>query len=118
MPDLLRSLSVVILPSLTSASWKEQFGRVLIEAMSCGVPVIGSDSGEIPNVIGDAGLIVPEGDAGALAGAIRAIYTDEALRADLSRRGRERVLQCFTHAHVAALTKDAYAEALAQWKGP
>jgi glycosyltransferase involved in cell wall biosynthesis len=115
MPDLLRSLSVVILPSLTSNNWKEQFGRVLIEAMSSGVPVIGSNSGEIPNVIGEAGLIVPEGDAEALAGAIHAIQTDAALRADLSKRGRERVLTRFTHAHVAKLTKQAYTETLSKW---
>ena len=42
--------------------WKEQFGHVIIEAMACKVPVIGSDSGEIPHVIGDAGLIFPEGN--------------------------------------------------------
>jgi glycosyltransferase involved in cell wall biosynthesis len=116
MPDLLRSLSVVVLPSLTTGNWKEQFGRVLIEAMACGVPVIGSDSGEIPNVIGDAGLIVPEGDAAALADAIRTVQTDVALRASLSRRGRERVLQNFTHAHVAEQTRQAYAETLLKWK--
>jgi glycosyltransferase involved in cell wall biosynthesis len=115
MPELLASLSVIILPSLTSGTWKEQFGRILIEAMSCGIPVIGSDSGEIPNVIGDAGLIVPEGDVRALAGAIRAIQTDAALRADLSQRGRERVLKKFTHAHVAELTAAAYSETLSSW---
>jgi glycosyltransferase involved in cell wall biosynthesis len=83
--------------------------------MSSGVPVIGSNSGEIPNVIGEAGLIVPEGDAEALAGAIHAIQTDAALRADLSKRGRERVLTRFTHAHVAKLTKQAYTETLSKW---
>lgn len=113
MPDLLRSLSVVILPSLTTAGWKEQFGRVLIEAMACGVPVIGSDSGEIPNVIGDAGLIVPEGDAGALASAIETLQGDARLRSDLSQRGRERVLQNFTHARVAEQTRRAYVETVA-----
>ena len=51
-----------MLPSLTRPNWKEQFGRVLIEAMASGVPVIGSDSGAIPDVIGQAGLIFPEGD--------------------------------------------------------
>jgi glycosyltransferase involved in cell wall biosynthesis len=112
VPDLLRALDVVILPSLTTRNWKEQFGRVLIEAMACGVPVIGSDSGEIPNVIGDAGLIVPEGNATALADAIQTIRTDALLRADLAKRGRERVLQKFTHAHVAELTKAAYLETL------
>ena len=43
------------MPSRTLPNWKEQFGRVIIEAMACGVPVVGSDSGAIPDVIGDAG---------------------------------------------------------------
>lgn len=116
MPDLLRSLNVVILPSLTTQRWKEQFGRILIEAMACGVPVIGSDSGEIPNVIGDAGLIVPEGDTAALAGAIYAIQTDARLRSDLSKRGRERVLRKFTHGQVAVQTRQAYLETLESWE--
>ena len=73
--DYINLMSTLVLPSettsdfktLTSVGWKEQFGHVLIEAMACKVPVIGSDSGEIPNVIGDAGLVFPEGDAEALA---------------------------------------------------
>jgi glycosyltransferase involved in cell wall biosynthesis len=116
MPDVLRGLNVVILPSLTTDRWKEQFGRVLIEAMACGVPVIGSDSGEIPNVVGDAGLIVPEGNSAALADAIQTIRTDALLRADLIERGRERVLQKFTHTHVAEQTKEAYLEAISTWR--
>jgi len=48
----MNSLDVLVLPSRSRSFWKEQFGRVLIEAMACGVPVIGSSSGEIPNVIG------------------------------------------------------------------
>lgn len=116
VPDVLRGLDVVILPSLTTDGWKEQFGRILIEAMASGVPVIGSDSGEIPNVIGDAGLIVPEGDAASLGGAIHSIQADAELRANLVKRGRERVLQKFTHAHVAEQTKDAYSEAMLAWK--
>jgi glycosyltransferase involved in cell wall biosynthesis len=113
IPNLMHGLDTVILPSLTTPRWKEQFGRVLIEAMACGVPVVGSDSGEIPAVIGDAGLIVPEGDARALAAALQCLYDDCALRKDLSRRGRLRVFQHFTHARVARLTYDAYLEAAA-----
>ena len=56
-----------MLPSRAMPNWQEQFGRVLIEAMACAVPVVGSDSGEIPNVIGDAGLVFPEDDVEALA---------------------------------------------------
>ena len=66
VPDRLRTFSVLVQPSLTPAHWKEQFGRAVMEAMACGVAVVGSASAEIPNVIGDAGLLVPEGDAAAL----------------------------------------------------
>ncbi len=57
MPVFFRNLDVLIVPSLTRPNWKEQFGRVLIEAMACGTVPIGSDSGAIPGVIGDAGIM-------------------------------------------------------------
>ncbi|MBI3241682.1 MAG: glycosyltransferase family 4 protein [Chloroflexi bacterium] len=89
--DYLRQMDVLVLPSLTTPKWKEQFGRVLIEAMACGLPVIGSNSGAIPETIGDTGLIVPEGDVAALRAAIVRLKDDAKLRAELSRRGLERV---------------------------
>ena len=63
-------LDVLVLPSRTTPTWKEQFGRVIVEALWCGVPVVGSDSGEIPWLIGltGGGLMFPEGDHAALAG--------------------------------------------------
>jgi glycosyltransferase involved in cell wall biosynthesis len=101
MPAQYHDIDALVLPSLTRANWKEQFGRVLVEAMASGVPVVGSDSGAIPDVIGDAGLIVPEGDAPALANALRRLCDDAALSSDLRRRGRERAGSQFTHAIVA-----------------
>jgi glycosyltransferase involved in cell wall biosynthesis len=114
MPDLLRSLHAALLPSLTMPAWKEQFGRILVEAMACEVSVIGSDSGEIPSVIGDAGLIVPEDDVDALAAAMDRVRTDGALRAELSRRGRERVLSQFTNKRIARRSLDFYELLLAR----
>jgi glycosyltransferase involved in cell wall biosynthesis len=108
VPDLVSTFDVVVLPSLTTPRWKEQFGRVLIEAMASGVPVVGSDSGEIPHVIGDAGIVVPEGDAGALARAIERIYADADLRSDLSTRGRERAKNCYSNERIASDTAAAY----------
>lgn len=110
MPAYLRQMDVLVLTSRTLPNWKEQFGRVLIEAMACGVPVIGSDSGEIPNVIGSAGLIVPEGNVDALRDALLELMRDDDLRRDLGRRGRERVLERYTQAQVAAQTADVYRE--------
>ncbi len=84
---VMRHLDVLVLPSRTTKKWKEQYGRVLIESMALGVPVIGSDSGAIPEVVGDCGLIFHEGDAESLAGAIKMLMSDETLRNELSRKG-------------------------------
>ena len=108
MPRFYNQLRTLVLPSRTMSNWKEQFGRVLIEAMACGIPVVGSDSGEIPNVIADAGLIFPEGDAAALRVALQRLHDDPALCAELGRRGRERVLAHYTQAGVARATIDIY----------
>ncbi len=97
----MRELDVLVLPSRTQPNWKEQFGRVLIEAMSCGVPVIGSTCGEIPQVIGEAGLVFPEGDVAALRAALSRLIDQPELRAELARRGRARVLAEFTQAAIA-----------------
>ena len=110
MHDYYNQLHTLILPSLTRPNWKEQFGRVLIEAMACGVPVVGSDSGEIPNVIGDAGLVFAEGDGRALRDRLSQLMADPALRGEMARRGRERVLAHYTQAQVAAKTYQVYRE--------
>src|SRR5262249_1025710 len=59
VPEYLAAMDVLVLPSRTTDTWAEQFGHVLIEAMAAGVPVVGSSSGAIPEVVGDAGVIVP-----------------------------------------------------------
>jgi len=110
MPDYYRGLDLLVLPSRTYPNWKEQFGRVLIEAMATGVPVVGSDSGEIPNVIGEAGLIFPQDDALALREAIEKIRGDKELRQRLAQAGRERVLERYTQAQIALETYQVYQE--------
>ena len=101
VPEYLAALDVLVLPSRTTATWAEQFGHVLIEAMAAGVPVVGSSSGAIPDVVGDAGIIVPEGDAAALRRALETLLADPALRARLSERGQDRVQAHYAHAVVA-----------------
>lgn len=112
MPSFFASIDVLVLPSRTTATWKEQFGRVLVEAMACQTPVIGSDSGEIPHVVGDAGLIFAEGDEQALAGHLLRLAGDAGLRAELARRGRSRVLANFTQERIAAATYQVYRQML------
>lgn len=108
MPNYFAGLDCLVLPSRTRPNWKEQFGRVLIEAMACGVPVVGSDCGEIPNVVGEAGLIFPEEDVGALAAHLRALMTQPELREALARKGRERVLAYYTQRKIAEDTIAVY----------
>ena len=101
VPRHLRRMSVLVLPSLTTRTWKEQFGHVLIEAMACCVPVIGSDSGAIPEVIGNAGLVVKEGDVEALTSALDKLMSNPVLRQELGARGHSRVLAEYTNSTLA-----------------
>lgn len=112
LPAQYQAIDVLVLPSLTRDNWKEQFGRVLVEAMASGVAVIGSDSGAIPGVIGDAGLIVPEGDVLALTAAIRDLRDRLALRSELAERGRARFLSTFTNDSIARETVAVYRKLL------
>lgn len=112
MPAQYAALDAYVLPSLTRPNWKEQFGRVLTEAMASGVPVIGSDSGAIPDVIGEAGLIFPEGDVNTLMAHLRRLQTDPALRENLARLGRDRTLAHFTHQRIAQATITVYGDML------
>ena len=112
MPAYLQELDVLVLPSRTLPNWKEQFGRVLIEAMACEVAVVGSDSGEIPHVLGDAGRTFPEGDADALGQLLVQLWQNPAARIELGKRGRQRVLERFTQAQIAEQTVQVYQEML------
>jgi glycosyltransferase involved in cell wall biosynthesis len=90
LPDVYRSFDVVVVPSLDTPGWTEQFCRVAVEATASGVPVVASDSGALPEVVGDAGVLVPPGDAGALRKALAELASDPARRATLGQAGRER----------------------------
>ena len=90
---------------------RAEFGRVIVEAMASGVPVVGSTCGAIPEVIGEAGLVFPEGDAGALADALRRMLSDEDLRQRLSIGGQARV-ERYSWERVAEKTYDLYQQAI------
>jgi glycosyltransferase involved in cell wall biosynthesis len=91
-----RGLHALVLPSLRTRTWEEQFGRVLAEAMACGVPCVGADSGAIPEVLGDAGLVTPTGDVDALAGALLRLRDESGLAGDLAVRACARARDLFT----------------------
>jgi glycosyltransferase involved in cell wall biosynthesis len=108
----MNALDLFVLPSETRRNWREQFGRVIVEAMSCGVPVIGSDSGEIPTVVDDAGLIFHEGDTDMLAEQIGCLMSDPSQRARYAGLGRERVVNCYSVEQVASRHYEVYRELL------
>lgn len=100
-PEYLHWMDALIIPTRTTGTIREQFGRVIIEAMACGVPVIGSTCGAIPEVIGHAGMVFQEEDDEELADIIDRVIDDEILRRRLIRDGRERVENNFTWEHAA-----------------
>jgi len=97
MPAHYAEMDVLVLPSRTTATWAEQFGKSLCEALLCGTPVIGSISGEIPWVIetSGGGLTFPEGDAEALARQLTRLHGDTQLRTDFASVGRKGVVEHF-----------------------
>lgn len=107
-------IDVLVLPSRTMPHWKEQFGRVLIEAMACGVPVIGSSSGAIPEVIGDAGLIFSEGNVQELAKHLHSLKASLDLRCRLSELGKHRATEEYSAEQVACRTLAVYQQLLAR----
>jgi glycosyltransferase involved in cell wall biosynthesis len=108
MPYYYSGLNVLVLPSRTRTNWKEQFGRVLIEAMACGVITVGARSGAIPEVIGDAGLTFAEDDHADLRTQLQGLLDDPKLRQDLAERGRQRVLDYYTQQQIANRTVEIY----------
>ncbi|MFQ5646233.1 MAG: glycosyltransferase [bacterium] len=113
LPAFYSHINALVLPSETTAFWKEQFGRVIVEAMACETPVIGSSSGEIPQVIGDAGLIFPEGDSKSLADLLERLILDRDLCRQLGEKGKKRALEQFTWKAVARKLTDMFSELLA-----
>ncbi len=116
--DYINLMSTLILPSettykfktLTSVGWKEQFGHVIIEAMACKVPVIGSDSGEIPYVIGDAGLIFPEGNAEELANRLEQLIDNPELTENIAQMGYAKAMAQYTNIALAKQQLEFYQE--------
>jgi glycosyltransferase involved in cell wall biosynthesis len=100
-PKELGTFDVLVLPSRTTPAWKEQFGHVLIEAMAMGIPVVGSSSGEIPNVIGRSDLVFQEEDAQELSVILERLILDPQWHQQVSQYGIDRVNQHYSHERIA-----------------
>ncbi|MGH9126368.1 MAG: glycosyltransferase [Acidimicrobiales bacterium] len=111
LPAVYRALDVVCVPSLPTARWVEQFGRVAVEAMASGVPVVASTCGSLPEVIGDAGLLVPPGDVPALVDGLTRLANDAGLRSELAQRGRVQAQQ-YDWSEIAQAQRRLYLEVL------
>jgi glycosyltransferase involved in cell wall biosynthesis/GT2 family glycosyltransferase len=110
--EQLRHLDVLVVPSIPNERWTEQFGRVAVEAMAAGVPVVVSRAGALPDVVGEAGLLVEPDDPAALAAAIRGLLADPAEAGRLAARARVRV-ERYRWSEIAAQQHDLYLRVLA-----
>ncbi|MCW2582325.1 MAG: hypothetical protein JWQ53_1115 [Klenkia sp.] len=107
--EVLQSATVAAVPSLY-----EGFSLPAIEAMACGTPLVATDAGALPEVVGDAAVQVPAGDVDALAAALARVLDDPALQRRLSTAGRARVLENYTWRATAVATAAWYEEVLAR----
>jgi glycosyltransferase involved in cell wall biosynthesis len=86
MPAFWRQVHVAAVPSV----WPESFGLVALEAMACGRPIVGSTVGALPEVVGDAGILVQPDDPAALAKALVELLSDMRKREDLGAKAAVR----------------------------
>lgn len=112
IPRWLTLCDCVVIPSLTTTTWKEQFGRAAIEAMACGVPVVASDSGSLPEVVCDAGMTTREGDANELKECITKLIVDAALKQVLVEAGLRAVEEKYSWSRIAQQTFELYSHIL------
>jgi MMP alpha-(1->4)-mannosyltransferase len=105
--DLYAQATLAVVPSLY-----EGFSLPAIEAMACGVPLVATSAGALPEVVGPAGVLVPPGDASALAAALLKLLGDEPRRRALGAGGRRRAVGEFSWKRTAERTADVYREAI------
>jgi glycosyltransferase involved in cell wall biosynthesis len=112
VPHYLNAMDILCAPSQTMPHWREQFGRMLVEAFACGVPVIGSDSGEIPYVIQDAGVVVGEKDEQGWLEALSDLLESPSRRAELAEKGLQRAYAVYAWSVVAKQHLEFFTELL------
>lgn len=110
IPRYYRLGDLLVLPSLPTKRWVEQFGYVLAEAMACGVPAVGSDCGAIPEVIGDPGMIFPAGSVEELCGILERLRKRNLK--SLRLKVRKRAAELFSSKKLTKTLRKTYNELL------
>lgn len=108
MPKIHNLADIFVLPSIPVPNWQEQFGYVLVESMACGKPVVSTLSGSIPEVVGNAGILVPPNDFLFLANAIAELITSEDKRMESGKLGRDRINALFNVDKIALQFSNHY----------
>lgn len=114
MPRYFAAMDALAVPSRTTPRWKEQFGRVVAEAMLCGVPVMGSNSGSIPEVLAGNGVIFPERSSSALADAAWLVLGQPQFAQTMAEKARAYALEHYTWGQVAAQRHEVYLRVLGE----
>jgi len=108
MPKAYATADCLVLPSVPTPVWEEQFGYALVEAMAMGLPVISTRSGAIPEVIGEAGILVQPGSVPELAQALSSLAVDRFRREQLSEQGRARAVRLFDARKIGGAMDNLY----------
>lgn len=112
MPPLYNLAALTVLPSVPTPTWQEQFGMVLAESLASSTPILSTTTGSIPEIVGDAGVLVPPADHIALYRGLKELLLDSARRESLGRAGRQRAEALFDRQLVAKQIRDLYASLL------
>lgn len=112
VPDYLNAMDILAAPSQTTPRWKEQLGRMLIEGFASGLPVVGSNSGEIPSVLGDCGLVVEESSDSAWKKTLGELIENASYRNELGEKGRDRAITHFSWPVIAKRNIDFFDQLL------
>ncbi len=112
VPAYLNAMDMLTAPSQTTTHWREQFGRMLVEGFACGLPILSSDSGEIPYVMGDAGIVLGEKDHPAWIAALSELLESPIKRQEWSQRGLARAHAKYAWPVVARQHLDFFEEIL------
>ncbi len=108
---------IFVLPSISTPTWQEQFGMVLIESMACGTPVISTLSGSIPEVVGDCGLLIQPNDHLSLYRAMKQLIVNKEQREDLGSRALMRAAREFDSRKIAQRVKMVFEKLITRKAG-